>query len=111
MLQTDQRYPSVSSQTKGLITNADGSIDIYFGPKSPAGEAANWVQTIPGKSWFVLLRLYGPLEPNISPKTSLRHRQPARTSASPAGARANRRLDRARSEPSLAPIPAEVLTP
>jgi len=63
MVQTDQQYPSVSSQTKGLLVNADGSIDIYFGPKAPAGEANNWVQTIPGKAWFTLLRLYGPLEP------------------------------------------------
>jgi len=23
----------------------------------------NWIQTIPGKGWFSLLRLYGPLEP------------------------------------------------
>jgi len=63
MLQTDQQYPSVSSQTKGLLVNADGSVDVYFGPKAPAGKENNWVQTIPGKSWFTLLRLYGPLEP------------------------------------------------
>ena len=63
MLQTDQQYPSVSSQTKGLKVNADGSVDVYFGPKSPAGEEKNWVQTVPGKSWNTLLRLYGPLQP------------------------------------------------
>ena len=63
MLQTDQQYPSVSSQTKGLKTNADGSVDVYFGPKAPAGEENNWVQTIPKKGWFIILRLYGPLEP------------------------------------------------
>ena len=28
-----------------------------------AGKEANWVQTIPGKGWNTLLRLYGPLEP------------------------------------------------
>jgi len=63
MVQTDQQYPSVSSQTKGLNVNADGSVDIYFGPKAPAGFENNWVQTVPGTSWNTLLRLYGPLEP------------------------------------------------
>jgi hypothetical protein len=63
MLQTDQQYPSVSSQNQKLAINADGSVDIYFGPKAPAGEENNWVQTLPGKGWFTLLRLYGPLEP------------------------------------------------
>jgi hypothetical protein len=63
MVQTDQQFPSVSSQNKGVKTNADGSVDVYFGPKAPADMASNWVQTIPGKSWFMILRLYGPLEP------------------------------------------------
>jgi hypothetical protein len=63
MLQTDQRFPTVGSQTKGIQKNADSSFDIYFSPKAPAGKEANWLQTIPGKSWFVILRMYGPLEP------------------------------------------------
>jgi hypothetical protein len=63
MIQTDQEYPSVSSQTQNLKTNADGSVDVYFGPTAPAGEANNWVQTIPGKGWNTILRLYAPLEP------------------------------------------------
>jgi hypothetical protein len=63
MIQTDQRYPSVSSQTKALQKNADGSVDLFFGPKPPAGKEANWVQTMPGKGWNTILRLYGPLEP------------------------------------------------
>jgi len=63
MLQTDQQFPSVSSQKEGVKVNADGSVDIYFGPKAPAGFENNWVQTIPGKGWFMILRLYGPLEP------------------------------------------------
>jgi hypothetical protein len=63
MVQTDQQAPSVSSQSKGVKTNADGSVDVYFGPEAPAGMESNWVQTIPGKGWFTLLRLYGPLEP------------------------------------------------
>lgn len=63
MLQTDQRFPSVSSQTQGLLVNDDGSVDVYFGPKAPAGQENNWVQTVPGRAWNTLLRLYGPLEP------------------------------------------------
>ncbi len=63
MVQTDQKAPSVSSQTKAVRINADGSVDVYFGPKAPTGMENNWVQTIPGKGWFMILRLYGPLEP------------------------------------------------
>jgi hypothetical protein len=63
MLQTDQQSPSVSGQTKGLLVNADGSVDVYFGPKAPPGKEKNWAQTVPSKGWFVVLRLYGPLEP------------------------------------------------
>jgi hypothetical protein len=43
MLQTDQEFPAVGSLTKGLQTNADGSVDVYFGPKAPAGKEPNWV--------------------------------------------------------------------
>jgi len=63
MLQTDQKFPMVSSQDKDILTNADGSVDVYFGPEAPAGKEHNWVQTVPGKGWNTLLRLYGPLEP------------------------------------------------
>ena len=62
-IQTNQRFPSVSSQTKGLQVNRDGSIDVYFGPKSPPGKETNWVQTVPGKGWNTVLRMYGALEP------------------------------------------------
>jgi hypothetical protein len=63
MIQTDQRFPSVSSQTRGLQVNSDGSIDVYFGPNAPAGKENNWVQTVPGKGYNVVLRMYGALEP------------------------------------------------
>jgi hypothetical protein len=65
MLQTSQLFPTVGSQTEGLIQNEDGSTDIYFGPKAPEGYENNWLETISGKSWFVILRMYGPLEPWI----------------------------------------------
>ena len=63
MLQTNQAAPSVSSQNKDVKVNADGSVDVYFGPKPPNGMESNWVETIPGKGRFMILRLYGPLEP------------------------------------------------
>ena len=66
MLQTDQRYPRVGSQdypTPAAVPNDDGSTDIYFGPEAPLGKEHNWIQTVPGKGWFAILRLYSPLEP------------------------------------------------
>jgi len=62
-LQTDQQFPSIGSQKKGVVINADTSVDVYFGPKAPKGKQNNWVQTWPGKGWNVILRLYGPLQP------------------------------------------------
>lgn len=63
MLQTDQQFPTVGSQDKGFKQNEDGSYDVYFSPKAPEGMENNWLQTIPGKSWFIILRMYGPLQP------------------------------------------------
>ena len=64
MLQTDQPYPSKNNErNRDLVKNDDGSTTIWFGPKVPKGKEANWIQTVPGKGWFICLRLYGPLEP------------------------------------------------
>jgi hypothetical protein len=65
MLQSSQALPTLGSQTKGIKKNKDGSYDIYFGPKAPEGFENNWLATVPGKGWFVALRLYGPLQPWI----------------------------------------------
>lgn len=62
-LQTDQAYPTLGSQDKGIKGNPDGSMDIYFAPTAPAGKEGNWLQTVPDKSWFIALRMYGPLQP------------------------------------------------
>ncbi|TPW51376.1 DUF1254 domain-containing protein [Serratia sp. SRS-8-S-2018] len=61
-LQTSQPFPSKNNKRDKLIVNADGSIDLYFGPKPPKGLEANWTQTVPGKGWFTIFRLYGPLD-------------------------------------------------
>jgi len=63
MLQTDQQFPGIDSNKPGMKKNSDGSYDVYFGPKAPKGQENNWIQTVPGKGWNMLFRLYGPLEP------------------------------------------------
>ncbi|MBW1750775.1 MAG: DUF1254 domain-containing protein, partial [Deltaproteobacteria bacterium] len=63
ILETDQKTGGVDSNKEGIKINKDGSSTVYFGPKAPAGQENNWVQTMPGKGYNVLLRLYGPLEP------------------------------------------------
>lgn len=64
-LQTDQKFPTLDTYTKGLKKNKDGSITMYFGHKAPKGKESNWLQTVPGKSFFVCLRMYGPTQPWI----------------------------------------------
>jgi hypothetical protein len=51
------------SQSPGLQTNADGSVDIYFGAGAPEGKQSNWVPTKPGGEFEVLFRFYGPEKP------------------------------------------------
>jgi len=67
MLDTPQRYPRAGSQSypsPAAEPDADGSTTVYFGPTQPAGvKRGNWIQTDPKKGWFVILRLYSPLEP------------------------------------------------
>jgi hypothetical protein len=62
LLQTDDPYPSVTSLSGTVAPNHDGSSTIWFGPTPPDGRDSNWIQTVPGKSWFPMLRLYGPLQ-------------------------------------------------
>ena len=51
------------SSRMDLKKNPDGTVDLYVGPKAPKGMESNWVQSLPGKSWFSYFRLYGPTEP------------------------------------------------
>ncbi|MEY9853435.1 hypothetical protein ABH923_003113 [Leifsonia sp. EB41] len=59
----DNPYPALSSLAGTVKPDADGSHLLWFGPHAPAGHESNWVRTVPGKSWFPMVRLYGPLEP------------------------------------------------
>ena len=63
ILETDQVTGGLDSNSKGVKLNDDGSATVYFGPKAPEGQDGNWVQTMPGKGYNAILRLYGPLEP------------------------------------------------
>lgn len=59
----DLPSPGLDSYNQKMRKNADGSADIYFGPKAPAGQENNWVPTAAGKPWFTLFRFYGPDKP------------------------------------------------
>lgn len=65
-LATDaRRFPSLGSRDKP-VQNADGTTDLYIGPKPPKGKEANWLTTAPGRGFFAILRLYGPGEAAIN---------------------------------------------
>ncbi len=60
-LANGQPFPSLGSRDLP-VAHADGSTDLLLGPEAPEGREANWLATVPGKSFFGVLRLYGPLE-------------------------------------------------
>jgi hypothetical protein len=63
MIQNQRNDAAVSSYDK-LKTNADGSVDLYFGPTSPGPDLeSNWTQTVPGKGFYPFFRFYGPTAP------------------------------------------------
>ena len=63
LLQTEALQPALTSQNEKLKPTADGSYELWFGPKAPTGKEDYFVRTVPGKGWFAILRLYGPLKP------------------------------------------------
>ena len=58
-LANGQPFPSLGSRDKPT-QNADGSTDIYFGPKAPAGKEGNWLATPDCRGYFAILRLMLP---------------------------------------------------
>ncbi len=66
MLETPQGYPRAGSQSypsPAAEAAEDGTTTVWFSPEQPEGVArGNWIQTVPGKGWFTILRLYSPLE-------------------------------------------------
>ncbi|PXA67155.1 DUF1254 domain-containing protein [Cryobacterium arcticum] len=67
LLQTDQIYPRAGSQafpSPATEAEPDGSTVVYLSPTQPDGiPRSNWIQTDPNRGWFVILRLYSPLQP------------------------------------------------
>ncbi len=74
-LVTSQGAADLSSRSKGIVTNADGSVDVYFGPEKPAG-ATNWIKTTAGKGWFPYFRFYGPTQPYFDKSWQLNDIEP-----------------------------------
>jgi hypothetical protein len=58
-LDNGQPFPSLGKLNKPA-ENEDGSIDLYIGPKAPAGKDRNWLATVPERGFFAILRLYAP---------------------------------------------------
>jgi hypothetical protein len=58
---------SLASNADNVQKNADGSVDVYFGPKPPTGKEANWVPT-KDRDFEILFRFYGP-EKSLFDKT------------------------------------------
>jgi hypothetical protein len=50
----------IASSTEGIVTNRDGSVDIFFGAEAPDGLESNWIPTRKGRRFFLLFRFYGP---------------------------------------------------
>ncbi len=63
MIQTSQDKAALRSLVELKDVPQTGATDLYFGPKAPKGQEGRWIKTIPGKGWFVYLRLYGPVGP------------------------------------------------
>ncbi len=66
LLPTDQKLAGLDSTLPALRRNPDGGATVWFGPTPPPGREANWVQTMSGRGYNVMLRLYGPLQPWFS---------------------------------------------
>ena len=62
LIDNKEQLADRSSRQPDLMTNADGSVDLYVGPKAPAGFENNWIPSVPGRAWFPYLRLYTPTE-------------------------------------------------
>ncbi len=61
-VQADQGKAALRSLFE-LEDVAGDTVDLYFGPTAPAGQEGRWIQTVPGRGWFVYFRVYGPEPP------------------------------------------------
>lgn len=63
LIDNPQEIAGKSPRMPDLQKNADGSVDIYMGPKAPPGHEKNWIPTLPDRAWFAYFRLHAPLQP------------------------------------------------
>ncbi|PZF73613.1 DUF1254 domain-containing protein [Taibaiella soli] len=61
-VKTDQGYAALRSMFELKDLANAPSVDLYFGPTAPAGKEKQWIKTIPGRGWFIYIRIYGPEE-------------------------------------------------
>lgn len=50
---------AIGNRTPGLVTNPDGSLDVYLQTTAPVGHEANWIPT-PAGAFSLTLRIYLP---------------------------------------------------
>lgn len=62
---------SRASNAAELQRNADGSVDIFFGPAAPKGKESNWVPTDPNRGFELMFRLYAPKKEFFDKKWAL----------------------------------------
>lgn len=57
---TDQNKAALRSLFELKDKIGGNSVDLYFGPKAPAGKEGQWIKTLPNRGWFAYIRIYGP---------------------------------------------------
>ena len=43
--------------------NDDGSLDLYLAPNMTGSEESNWIETVPGRGYYMMFRFYSPTAP------------------------------------------------
>jgi hypothetical protein len=71
LINNKEQIADRSSRQPDLVKSTDGSVDLYIGPKAPAGFEKNWIPIVPGKAWFCYFRLYAPTEAHFEKKWTL----------------------------------------
>lgn len=64
----DMPSAAIASNMPEVQKNADGSVDVWFGPKAPKGKESNWIPTKADGRFEALFRFYGP-EKSLFDKT------------------------------------------
>ncbi|MFE3542757.1 DUF1214 domain-containing protein [Nocardia sp. NPDC059177] len=62
-IQTDQDKAALRSMFELSDVDTSTPTRLYFAPEEPAGAEGRWIRTVPGRGWFVYLRIYGPEQP------------------------------------------------